>query len=35
VRKSRAEMDRVVWQSISEWLLTEWPFAKLRYAERA
>ena len=35
VRQSRAEMDRVVWQSISEWLLTEWPFTKLRYKERA
>lgn len=34
VRESRAEMDVVVWRSISDWLLNDWPFTKLRYAER-
>ncbi len=34
VRASRAEMDAVVWRSMSEWLTTEWPFERLDYAPR-
>jgi hypothetical protein len=34
VRESRAEMDAVVWRSLSEWLISGWPFASIRYAER-
>jgi hypothetical protein len=34
VRASRAEMDRAVWQSLSDWLTTEWPFATIDYATR-
>lgn len=34
VRASRAEMDRVVWKSVSEWLAAEWPFARVTYARR-
>lgn len=34
VRVSHADMDAVVWKSLSKWLLTDWPFTKLRYAER-
>jgi hypothetical protein len=34
VRASRAEMDRVVWLSLSTWLTTEWPFRHLDYAAR-
>jgi RimJ/RimL family protein N-acetyltransferase len=34
VRASRAEMDTVVWLSLSTWLTTEWPFRRLDYASR-
>lgn len=34
VRTSRAEMDPVVWRSMSMWLTTEWPFVHLDYAPR-
>lgn len=34
VRASRAEMDRVVWESVSEWLVSDWPFAQVTYATR-
>jgi hypothetical protein len=34
VRLSRAEMDVVVWRSMSVWLTTEWPFERLDYAPR-
>ncbi|NNC41375.1 MAG: N-acetyltransferase [Acidimicrobiia bacterium] len=34
VRASRADMDRAVWQSLSDWLATEWPFASIDYATR-
>lgn len=34
VRASRAEMDVVVWGAVSEWLVTEWPFGSVRYADR-
>lgn len=30
----RAEMDGVVWRSVSEWLASEWPFTSLHYAAR-
>ncbi len=34
VRASRAEMDPVVWRSLSTWLADEWPFERLDYAAR-
>jgi hypothetical protein len=34
VTESRAEMDRVVWRSISGWLEAEWPFVSIDYAPR-
>ena len=34
VRKSRAEMDVVVWRSVSAWLESDWPFESFRYAAR-
>ena len=34
VRASRAEMDAVVWRSLSTWLTTEWPFEQIDYAPR-
>ncbi|MFP5331214.1 MAG: N-acetyltransferase [Acidimicrobiia bacterium] len=34
VRASKAEMDRVVWASVSEWLATDWPFRNVTYALR-
>ena len=34
VRASRAEMDALVWRSLSTWLTTEWPFEQLDYAPR-
>ena len=34
VRESRAEMDVVIWRSVSRWLVEEWPFRNPLYAER-
>jgi hypothetical protein len=34
VRSSRAEMDAIVWRSVSDWLREEWPFREFRYADR-
>ncbi len=34
VRASRAELDRVVWEAVSEWLATVWPFVSPYYAPR-
>ena len=34
VRESRAEMDIVIWKSVSQWLVEEWPFKNPYYAER-
>jgi hypothetical protein len=34
VRESRAEMDMVIWRSVSRWLVEEWPFSNPLYAER-
>ena len=35
VRESRAEMDPVVWRSLSRWLVEEWPFQIVEYASRS
>lgn len=35
VRKSRAEMDAVVFRAVRAWLESEWPFETFRYAERS
>ena len=35
VRAGRAEMDVVVWEAVSEWLRSEWPFRGFSYASRA
>ena len=34
VRVSHAEMDRVVWATLTEWIGTVWPFTNPRYAPR-
>jgi hypothetical protein len=34
VRASRAELDAPLWQAVSEWLASEWPFEKVDYAVR-
>ena len=34
VRESRAEMDVVVYRSLTEWLEESWPFENPEYAER-
>lgn len=34
VRASRADMDRVIWERVSEWLATAWPFSTPSYADR-
>lgn len=34
VSADRAEMDKVVWSALSEWLRDSWPFASFRYATR-
>lgn len=34
VRESRAELDAVVWHTISNWLAESWPFANPYYAAR-
>ena len=35
VRKSRSEMDVVVWRAVSGWLGSAWPFENPDYATRA
>ena len=35
VRESSAELDSVVWQAVSEWLASSWPFADPEYAPRS
>jgi len=35
VTASRAEMDRVVWRSVSAWLAESWPFESFAYASRS
>lgn len=34
VRSDRAEMDGVVWQTVSAWLAGTWPFRNVKYAAR-
>jgi hypothetical protein len=34
VRESRAELDVSLWNAVSAWLATDWPFASVRYAPR-
>jgi len=34
VRASRADVDAVVWRSVSEWMETRWPFSTVIYAPR-
>ncbi len=34
VTESRSEMDPVVWEALSGWLATEWPFGEFSYASR-
>jgi hypothetical protein len=35
VRKSHAHLDTHLWQTVSEWLESDWPFASVKYAPRA
>lgn len=35
VRASRSEMDRVVWEAVSGWLDSDWPFTRVTYAARS
>ena len=34
VTEGRPEMDPVVWETLSGWLATEWPFRRFSYADR-
>jgi hypothetical protein len=34
VRASHAQLDAPLWRAVSEWLATDWPFARVRYAPR-
>jgi hypothetical protein len=34
VRVSRAALDGVLWRAVRDWLATDWPFARLEYADR-
>jgi hypothetical protein len=34
VRASHAELDRPLWQAVSDWLAAEWPFQNVDYAVR-
>jgi hypothetical protein len=34
VRASRAELDVVLWQTVSAWLAASWPFESVEYATR-
>ena len=34
VRASRADLDAPLWQAVSDWLATEWPFENVDYAPR-
>lgn len=35
VTASRADLDRVLWATVTGWLRTDWPFANPHYAERS
>ncbi|NNE94733.1 MAG: nuclear transport factor 2 family protein [Acidimicrobiales bacterium] len=34
VRANRAELDIELWQAVSEWLETDWPFTRVNYGAR-
>ena len=34
VRASRAEMDVLVWRTVSDWIDSAWPFTRSQYASR-
>jgi hypothetical protein len=34
VRESHAHLDIPLWRTVSEWLDSDWPFARVRYASR-
>jgi hypothetical protein len=34
VRADRADLDEPLWHAVSDWIVTEWPFAKVDYAAR-
>jgi len=35
VRESHAHLDVRLWQAVTEWLASDWPFATVQYAPRA
>ena len=35
VRASRADMDMVLWRSMTKWLQSDWPFTSVDYAARS
>lgn len=35
VRKSHAQLDAPLWRAVTDWLRSDWPFARVRYAPRA
>jgi hypothetical protein len=35
VRTSKAQLDIPLWHTVSEWLESDWPFARVEYAARA
>jgi hypothetical protein len=34
VRAPSAQLDKVLWQTVSDWLARDWPFNNVQYAER-
>jgi hypothetical protein len=34
VRASRAELDFPLWQAVTDWLASDWPFERVDYADR-
>lgn len=35
VTEARADLDRTLWATVTEWLSTDWPFSNPYYADRA
>ncbi len=35
VRESHAHLDAPLWRTVSTWLASDWPFARVEYAPRA
>ena len=35
VRQSHAHLDAPLWSAVTEWLVSDWPFAAVQYAPRA